>query len=481
MGCANAWCLQRPAHIALALRFKWGGGTSMGVDGSLDGMILRFLKWALLLTLLAALAALGALALALQTEALVQPQPQPSANDVARVRTLLRSNDPRQVLPNVLPNVLPDVLPNGMPNVLPDVLPNRMPRQLKLGEAELNLLLGHLVLRWPQAAAEVALQPGRALVRASIPTGPLWLNFNALLGETSALPSIERLRIGRLPVPAFAANVLLARALRGAPDGRGGELPMQLATELVEHIAFGAQYLRVSYHWQADSLDRMLAGLWPAAEQQRIKAYHERLTAVAVQHPPGAAVSLADLMAPMFAVARERMAQGSGDAAAENRAAMLTLALFANGRSWASVMPAARAWPPARPLRVTLFGRDDFPLHFLISAVLAIEGGGPLADAIGVDKELVDARSGSGFSFNDIAADRAGTRFGLLATQAPVRLQAAIGQGLQERDFMPEVADLPEFMREADFAKRYGGVGAPGYSAMMKEIEGRLDGLAVFR
>ena len=117
----------------------------------------------------------------------------------------------------------------------------------------------------------------------------------------------------------------------------------------------------------------------------------------------------------------------------------------------------------------------------MISAVIAIEGGGPLADAIGVDKELADARSGSGFSFNDIAADRAGTRFGLLATQSPLRLQAAMLAGLQERDFMPNVADLPEFMREADFAKRYGGIGAPDYLAMMKEIEGRLDELAVFR
>ena len=43
------------------------------------------------------------------------------------------------------------------------------------------------------------------------------------------------------------------------------------------------------------------------------------------------------------------------------------------------------------------------------------------------------------------------------------------------------VADLPEFMREADFIQRYGGVGAPGYLAMMKEIEGRLNRLVVFR
>jgi hypothetical protein len=289
---------------------------------------------------------------------------------------------------------------------------------------------------------------------------------------------VAALRVGRLPVPAWVANWALQRAKVRLQDG--AEAESQLARELVAHIAFGRASLQLSYRWQADSLDRALATLWPAAEQQRIEAYQRRLVAVAATQVPGASLSLADLLPPLFALAHERTVQGE-PAAAENRAAVLTAALHANHRRWAQVMPAARNWPQARPLTVTLAGREDFPLHFLISAVLAIEGGGPLADAIGVDKELADAKSGSGFSFNDIAADRAGSRFGLLAKQAPLQLQAAMGAGLKERDFMPDVADLPEFMREADFIRRYGGVGAPGYRAMMKDIEARLDGLAVFR
>jgi hypothetical protein len=52
-----------------------------------------------------------------------------------------------------------------------------------------------------------------------------------------------------------------------------------------------------------------------------------------------------------------------------------------------------------------LRGRLDFPQHLLISAALAAEGGGPLADAIGLYKEVADARHGSGFSFNDIVIE----------------------------------------------------------------------------
>jgi hypothetical protein len=191
-------------------------------------------------------------------------------------------------------------------------------------------------------------------------------------------------------------------------------------------------------------------------------------------------VSLARLLGPIFELARARTAAGA-EAAAENRAALVVLTLFANGRSVAAVWPGARNWPRARPLRVLLAGRDDSPLHFLVSATLAAEGTSPLSRAIGVYKEVADSRGGSGFSFNDIAADRAGTRFGELAVRDPQRLQARLARGVGEREFMPEAADLPENMAEADFVRRYGGVGAPRYDAMMAEIERRVGGLALYQ
>jgi hypothetical protein len=39
---------------------------------------------------------------------------------------------------------------------------------------------------------------------------------------------------------------------------------------------------------------------------------------------------------------------------------------------------------------------------------------------------------------------------------------------------MPDVADLPEFMPEAEFKRRYGGIGGPGYNDMMATIEARV-------
>jgi hypothetical protein len=46
---------------------------------------------------------------------------------------------------------------------------------------------------------------------------------------------------------------------------------------------------------------------------------------------------------------------------------------------------------------------------------------------------------------------------------------------------MPSVADLPEFMPEAEFKRRYGGIGGPGYNSMMAVIEARVASLALLR
>jgi len=113
----------------------------------------------------------------------------------------------------------------------------------------------------------------------------------------------------------------------------------------------------------------------------------------------------------------------------------------------------------ARARTLTLQGRDDLAQHFLISAGIAAAGGSRLADAVGLFKELDDSRSGSGFSFTDLAADRAGVRFAESATGPnAARLQGLLADKAEESLFMPRVRDLPEFMPEDELVRRFGGV-----------------------
>ena len=130
---------------------------------------------------------------------------------------------------------------------------------------------------------------------------------------------------------------------------------------------------------------------------------------------------------------------------------------------------------------VTLAGRSDLPLHYLISAALASTSGTSLADAVGLYKEMSDSRGGSGFSFNDLAADRAGTRFGERAMSDAARLQAQLAPGLGESGLLPRIDDLPEALQAGALTRRFGGVGGDAYKQMLVEIESRLDTVSVLR
>jgi hypothetical protein len=346
-------------------------------------------------------------------------------------------------------------------------------RTVVISEQELDLILNYAAYRFGHGAARVALRPGGASLQVSVelPQSPFrrFVNIDAALRETGALPRFEHLRIGSLPVPATLADYLLRAGLRRAAATDGGGL----AADVVRDVRVADGKLTLTYVWTGESTERARAVLLSPADRARLRAYHDRLVERVATAPE--TLSLATLLTPLFRLAHERGA--SGDVVRENRAAIIVLALYVSGKGVDEIVAATPKWPGPAQRRVTLAGRDDFPKHFLISAALAAEAGTPLADAVGLHKEIEDSRGGSGFSFNDIAADRAGTRFGELAVESPRRaaeLARAIAAGVRERDFMPDVADLPEFMPEAEFRRRYGGVGSETYDRMMATIEARV-------
>ena len=332
----------------------------------------------------------------------------------------------------------------------------------------------------------VRLQPGLALVEASLalPDNPYggWLNMRAVLRETEGLPAVQQLHIGQLPVPGWLAEAALPRVLAALNLRAQGEL----AQRLVSRVGFRAQALVLAYAWPDNPRQALADSLLAPDDQARLRRHADHLAALATDLAGTAGrpavVSVTQLLQPMFVLAAGS-SQDAASAALENRAALRALAFLANGQRLAPLLgpamnPVAGATPrPQRVPELRLRDRTDFPQHLLISAALAAEGGGPLSDAIGLYKEVADARHGSGFSFRDIAADRAGTRLGLHARRDPLGFQARMAQRLAETDLMPDVSDLPEYMPESEFRRRFGSVGTPAYQAMLREIEARLDRL----
>ena len=353
-------------------------------------------------------------------------------------------------------------------------------RSVQLTGADVNLMANYAASRFG-VATDMVLQDREAFVHASapIPRSPFggYVNVSAVIGESEGLPRVENVTVGRLPIPDLVADWVLHRALRqlSQPDGE------QLAADTIKSVSIGEGLLRVEYEWRADLQDRLRALAVPREDVERLRAYHERIVRTLEDLPPQRK-SIVDLLRPVMQLAGERSA--TGDPAAENRAAIIALTVYINGRGLAALVPAARGWPRATPRTLYLRGRDDLPKHFSSSAALAAAAGTPLSDAVGVYKEVNDSQGGSGFSFSDIAADRAGTTFGQLAMQSGItarRLQSRVSAGLTEADMMPEITGLADNMPEAEFTRRFGGVGAPAHARVIEDINRRVAGCPLFQ
>ncbi|MGE3537895.1 MAG: hypothetical protein AB7N91_10740 [Candidatus Tectimicrobiota bacterium] len=394
----------------------------------------------------------GTFFLALEEQPRVRRPATFTPENIERARRILAKNDPRTMKAGVLRTIMVD-------------------------EADVDLAANYLASRYGHGSAQVQLKAGEATVEASIyvPRLGRYVNVEALLAETTTLPRFVHVRVGRLPVPGWLADWGLAWALARIHTAYG------IAGDMVRQVRMANTRLAVTYTWQADLPGKLRAVVVSADEQERLRAYYEKLAEV-TRALPRKHLSLIELLPPLASLAQERAR--SADPVAENRAWLLVLTLYLNHRELSTVVPAARSWLRPVPHIVTLNGRTDFTLHFIISAALAAHAGGPLSDAIGLYKEIDDARVGSGFSFNDLAADRAGTRLGELAVgqkDSAVKLQQRLSTGVRERDLMPVTDDLPEFMSEAEFLRRFGGVGAPAYQQMMAQIEQRIAGLALYK
>jgi hypothetical protein len=355
----------------------------------------------------------------------------------------------------------------------------------RVTSADADLAANYLAHRLGKGSAEVTLTDRKAIIRLSLPvSGTLpggyvnpYLNLQASVVEAGAIPQLRSVQIGKLSLPDALTDVIvlqLVQWLRRSPEYRA-------AFDALHLVRVSQKELSVVYRWEKGFSHEMRVSMINEEERERLLRYQTLLAANSKK--TGSVISLAEMLPPLMRVAAER--SRNGDALAENRAVILVVAFHVLGISPERIFPAAlTAWPRTAPQEVTVDGRDDFAKHFIVSAAIAAYADTALSDAIGLYKEIEDSRHGSGFSFNDIAADRAGTKFGeqAVASKASARkLQHRILSGLDDGDLMPAWSDLPEFMPEAEFKRRFGGIDAPAYQKMMQKIEQRVAALPVLQ
>jgi hypothetical protein len=349
--------------------------------------------------------------------------------------------------------------------------------------ADADLAANYLVSRLWNGSAHLTVADRTAIIRVSLPLPSTalpaingYLNLEGVLVQTDGLPALRSVHIGKLPLPdalTEAITVWVENWLRRSPEYRTG-------LDALRQIRMSRNELTVVYRWVDAFPHGMRASIVDEHERVRLLRYQSLLAASSARNE--AATSLATIL-PLLARSTPP-AQSREDAMADNRAMILVATFHVLGISFEKLLPEAARWPSSARQNITLDGRDDFAKHFMVSAAIAAYADTALADAIGLYKEIDDSRYGSGFSFNDIAADRAGTKFGEKAVaneDSAQKLQRQVALGLEDRDLMPEWKDLPEFLSEAEFKRRFKDIDSPAYRAMMQKIEQRVADLRVLR
>jgi len=465
-----AWQWPGPSDLFLpALGCAVGVGACLSWLGGRIAWRRALLTLVVLLLTAPVVAGMALLAVS-EREPLVRESPTVTSAEKRRLYVLLLRNNPKQLAPGETRSVslasrdLDLLLAWGVPVVLGD---GRAATRIDLESPQLATL--SLSLRLPGTSRYLNLVAG---ARAALENGQL------TLGD-------PRLRVGRLTLPEMPLRwlspiltALIQTERRARPVLAG-----------VERLDIDPGRITVTYG-RMELPPRLLASLiWGEGANQEmrlaVKSHVQRLLDAAPRLPGGeqglgAAVEVA------FAWARERSATDSP--VLENRAALLALGiLLGHPRLERLVGPVVEKhdWPRAALLaRTTLRGRNDWTKHFFVSAALTVLSAQAPSDAIGLFKEELDAGGGSGFSFGDLMADRAGTTFALLATgdEAAARaIQERLARGFRVDDFFPEAADLPENIQDAELQSRYGGVGGPLFRIYAAEVERRLWSCPAYR
>ena len=368
---------------------------------------------------------------------------------------------------------------------------------LRLTEHDVNVLLSWgLSLGSPERKARVSLARDSASLSMSVGVpfsrgGSLYLNLvttgGAAIEDGVLSLEVDRCRLGVLEVPGWllkALSPVVASLLSHERRSR----PFLDAVRRVSiepgsiELTYGR--LRLPPGFRED-----LFGPCVASEEvlASVQAQVDQLLAVARQSPRSPP-SFGLCLETAFALARNRSAER--DPVSENQAGILALGmLLGHPRVEELVGPvlAGRDTGNTRGLlnRVALRGRSDWTKHFCVSAAIAVLSNGTISDAAGLLKEELDADiGGSGFSFGDLLADRAGTTFAMQATRdktAARAMQDRLANGFRVDEFFPEAADLPEGIPDAELQSRYGGVSGEGYRRVVEDIEQRIAACPAYR
>lgn len=349
---------------------------------------------------------------------------------------------------------------------------------IELTQADLNLAGNYLINRFSVGRALISLKANkiRFTVTAALPQNSLgkYVNISFRLGHEgdSPLPTLTKFKAGKLLLPSKLAAFVIKTVINHTTLNEY----FILATDPIKAVTIDDEKITITYHPSQATLDTARDLLThKTITDNHANVYQAKLAEIIHHHDPNWRLSLAELLQPLFALAYQRATLDT--AIDENRTVIYTINDYVNN-------PKTGATPVAPYYPAFLYKRNDLAQHFIGAAAITALVNSQIAQALGEDKELQDAHGGSGFSFVDLTADKAGARFGELAIATPSsarKLQQVMATVNDYRDFMPDPRTLPEHMDEATFKKRYGSVNSDAYRKVSKQIDALIAATPIYK
>ncbi|PWR02514.1 hypothetical protein DKT77_11350 [Meridianimarinicoccus roseus] len=314
-----------------------------------------------------------------------------------------------------------------------------------------------------------------------------WINFSAQAAPSVEGLDITRITLGRMSLPPGPTVAALRGLLDLATPDDMGTLIFGSISGLVTEPGKATLVLDAGSGDEGQLFARIKTGLRQLAGVGDAGAAAEHYTAMSDAARAGELPARGSAL-PWIRFALVRVSEAGHDTRAALRAdlqaAFAALGAHCGSRSATETVIGPLPVPDVdSPCAGTqLGGRSDLRQHFTLSAALTAAGGAGVSFGFGEVKELLDAgrSGGSGFSFDDIAMDRAGIALAERALAGDAAdLASLVGRIAVEADVAPDVSGLPSLMSEAEFAARYGAVDSPRYDAQIAEIDARIAALPV--
>lgn len=406
---------------------------------------------------------------------------------------LLLNSSPKLKGKSLLSSIEARRAADSLTRISRQVINSHRPIKITASEAEINSILAMVNRTHLGVVSALKIENSSATFAFTSQVNVIGYDF-FINSEATLLPTPNGFlwhngKVGRIPLFDGLSNYVfekLIEVVAGKNYGRSlldGVSNIEIDNSSIRFVFQPPEYFQAGIAKVAQRL-RSYYGQDGPVNSERIQYYLDFLVTL-TRSLPNQQISLSIYLNALFAETHSQTIKYGLAASDENQAALYALGVQVGAgvfRHFVEGLKVRRLNATHVP-KLSVAGRNDLAKHFIYAAALKILSDKGISFSLGEIKEIMDSGNYSGFSFADIAADKAGIRFASMAmhsSNGARLLQLRTLEGILESDFFPTIAGLPENLNEVEFKLQYTSLESSAYQHLLSEIDKRIDQLALY-